>query len=766
MGFLNRSRLAPFCAAAGALALMVSGAADAADFLLVDGGDPACEIVVQHRSPAAAFAAEEMQRYVEAMSGAHLSIASKTEPAGPAITLKEDDLDHEEGFRIALEEPARLVISGRRGRAIVYGVYELLERLGCRFLDLGEAGENVPRKKTLRLTLPGAIEQAPALDYRGLIVQQPINERTFLMIDWMAKNRMNYWVNPHGVFDGASEAHQQRFAAELEKRDILWEYGHHTFAHWITAGKREPELLGIKGGNRTSAAICISRPRAAEKVAENMRAFIERWPSVDVVSLWANDSWDGWCECDDCKALYGELPKYRDSGRPVFSGPYFSFVSQVAEKLAQDEPHRPICSLAYLNTIERAPKVDLAPGVLITVAPIGRNYAKPLAELGFFGPVLDDWAENYGRKASAARNRPTQVMAYEYYAGIYANISTLFPTVRELAADIQHYHETGFGGITTQAEESHWGTYKLNFYALARMAWQGEHDPDRFISDFCRDYYGPAAEPMERYWLAQEEFMAAQESVGPAIHFLRRFGQESQRMDGLHECLAQALIAAGEDETLRARLRDTEISLEYNTLLLNALHGGIGDKHETLAPTPRGDGHLPGVQPGEFVQLRFGLPEDAGQGFGVCLGNLVALSGAGSRYQLEVRRDSADGERVHTGAVFEGTAQEAEKHIPARAWNPDNARLIDLTSHLTEADFDRGYIDLFVTAHVEGDLWTIYRDDDGSRDLYGCALPKDYEGAKQRARDKLIAFVKEHADSGVIAAPSHCLQRIERLLGK
>ena len=751
-----------------ALSLLVWGqaSAGAAAFVLTDQGQAACEIVVGNPSPAAAFAAGELQRYVEQMSGARLEIGRKLDPTRPSIVIAQADLSHEEAFRAAIESPTRLVIAGSRGRVVVYGVYDLLERLGCRFLSLGEVGETVPRRKTLRLALSAAVEQAPALDYRGLIVQQPINERTFLMIDWMAKNKMNYWVNPHGIFDGAPDDVKTRFAAELERRDLIWEYGHHTFRHWITAGDKEEELLGLRGGERTSAAICISNPRAAEKVAENMRAFIARWPSVDVISLWANDSWDGWCQCEECKELYGELPQYRTRGHPAYSKPYFWFVSRVAETLQQSGSRRSLCALAYLNTIERAPEFELAPNVLITVAPIGRNYARPLAELEFFGPVLDDWAEHYGREASARRRRATQVMAYEYYAGVYANISTLFPAVHELADDIRHYQRTGFGGITTQAEESHWGTYKLNFHALARMSWDGPRSPMRLIGEFCRDYYGPAAEAMGEYWTSQEEFMVAQESVGPATHFLRSFGQDPKRMERLRECLERALEATGDDEQLRARLRDTEISLQYNTLLLTALHGGVGERYDTLPPTPRGDGHLEAIASGEFLQLRFRLSPTADTGFGVCLGNVVAMSGAGSRYQLEVRRDGPEGKLIHLGPVFEGTAEEADKHIPARAWNPTNAELLDLTPHLTDADFQRGHADLFVTAHVKGDSWTVYRDNNGSRDLYGCALPKDYENARKRARDELVAFVNEHANSGVIAAPRHALSRIERMLGK
>ena len=113
------------------------------------------------------------------------------------------------------------------------------------------------------------------------------------MADWMAKNRMNYWVNPCKVFDKTDDNLRRRFVDALEQRGILWEYGHHTFAHWIAGGEREQDVLGLKDGKRVPKAICISNPRAAEKIAENMAAFVREWPQVDVLSLWANDGSTG-----------------------------------------------------------------------------------------------------------------------------------------------------------------------------------------------------------------------------------------------------------------------------------------------------------------------------------------------------------------------------------------------------------------------------------------------------------------------------------------
>ena len=99
-----------------ALVCLCLGRAFGQAFVVADGDKPACEIVVQHPSPAAAFAARELQRYAEAMSGARLEITEANESGGPAITLAQADLGHGEAFRIALQAPGRLIISVTRSR--------------------------------------------------------------------------------------------------------------------------------------------------------------------------------------------------------------------------------------------------------------------------------------------------------------------------------------------------------------------------------------------------------------------------------------------------------------------------------------------------------------------------------------------------------------------------------------------------------------------------------------------------------------------------
>lgn len=121
---------------------------------------------------------------------------------------------------------------------------------------------------------------------------------------------------------------------------------------------------------------------------------------------------------------------------------------------------------------------------------------------------------------------------------------------------------------------------------------------------------------------------------------------------------------------------------------------------EPVSPSPLGDGHLGQLASGATVQLRYPLPaQEELAAFWLRPCNVVAYTGRGTRYQLLIRRDSPDGALVHTGEV----------ETNGDRWNAQNRNRIDLTASVTAADRERGHIDLFVSAAVDDDGWTVYR---------------------------------------------------------
>ena len=186
---------------------------------------------------------------------------------------------------------------------------------------------------------------------------------------------------------------------------------------------------------------------------------------------------------------------------------------------------------------------------------------------------------------------------------------------------------------------------------------------------------------------------------------------------------------------------------------------------DALEPTPKGTGHLGAIDSEKFVQLRFPVPQEGG--LELLLGNVVALSGAGASYQLELRRDGPEGTVVHVGKEHTGTPVQAEKHVRGRAWNEHNREPIPITSHLTDADRQAGHIDIFVTAHAKGDRWTLYRDDNASPrwDLRAQAPAPNAEQARKLAWQRLETFVKDNARAGILnAAPRYVLKRCKQLV--
>jgi len=174
---------------------------------IVENGEPKAVIVVAEDAPqSVAYAAAELQRYVEKMTGAELAVAAQPPAAAPGLIfvgesagaaergLSTDGLKPD-GFRIVARDNW-LALLGRdhRGKPIsglthplrkteswhaqtglnrlgetgtLYAVYALLERFGVRWYMPGELGEVVPARDTLGVTSMD-VAAAPDFDYRFL----------------------------------------------------------------------------------------------------------------------------------------------------------------------------------------------------------------------------------------------------------------------------------------------------------------------------------------------------------------------------------------------------------------------------------------------------------------------------------------------------------------------------------------------------------------------------------------------------------------------
>src|SRR5512141_3007484 len=119
-----------------ALVLTVPAWSPAQELTLAARGQPAaCSIVRSAAaSPSQVYAAEELQRFTEEMTGIKLPIVTDERPLPDCAVLLGDSPAEtsalgEDGFRL-VRRGARLLVLGGPVRGTLYGVYELLERCG------------------------------------------------------------------------------------------------------------------------------------------------------------------------------------------------------------------------------------------------------------------------------------------------------------------------------------------------------------------------------------------------------------------------------------------------------------------------------------------------------------------------------------------------------------------------------------------------------------------------------------------------------------
>ena len=163
--------------------------------LLVKGGKSSYRICVSDTaSPSEKHGAEELQKFVEQMSGARLPIVTDADkPEGELVLVGNSTLIRpfastipfeklgSEGFVLRTEANRVLIVGGRQ-RGTMYGVYTFLEKLGCRWFtrDLSV----IPKKPTLVVEPFDEIER-PAFEYREPFFREASDK------DWAARNKVN-----------------------------------------------------------------------------------------------------------------------------------------------------------------------------------------------------------------------------------------------------------------------------------------------------------------------------------------------------------------------------------------------------------------------------------------------------------------------------------------------------------------------------------------------------------------------------------------------
>lgn len=495
------------------------------------------------------FAGEELQRYLEEISGAQLPIVHDDSPHAGSIALQCDTAPKDkvalgdEGYSIRTSTD-QVILTGACPRAVLYAVYAFLEHLGCRWCFPARHGEVVPRRSPLVIPEIDIVEK-PSFSYRCFQHCAAVDEKTIDWVDWMAKNRVNRFMVTLYPAKGYKGQWYREFKAvpglldAIRKRGILIEAGHHSLYYWLPPEKyydEHPDWYSMIGGERKRVALkgprtqlCFTNAAMADALAERVLDFIRRNPEADVLSIYTNDGY-GYCECPECQK----------AATPADA--YVQFVNRVSEAVHREAPDKKLSLLSY-STVSNPPRSKLfGENTLCAVA----TWPPPKA----------------GRLKGWLKSGVGEVALYEYYMGSYSDRSLPACWTQKIADELRMIHELGLTGVATQCELANWGSYSLNYWVCARLLWNVDQRLDDVVEDYLKHYYGPAAPDMKRYFATLERQGRMPRDVNLPESMLSELDAALEAAEG----------KIGDDEALRARLGRDRLSLQYLRLAWDIEH--------------------------------------------------------------------------------------------------------------------------------------------------------------------------------------------------
>lgn len=407
----------------------------------------------------------------------------------------------EQGFRLVVTSEA-VGLYGESPLATSYAVYELLERLGCRWYLPSTVGECIPERKTIDLA---ATDESivPATLYRALALMN---------VDDAFSRRVR--------LGGFALKAQHALETYLPAENLT------THPDWYV--KRD--------GKPHPRRVCWGTPEVADAIADGIIARLDA-RYVPSISLSPNDGL-GFCDCEKCRALdTGDIDP--SCGLVSLTDRYLHFVNRVAERVTKKYPDVLFGFLVY-GPISRPPLREKPHANLIPqIAPITYCRAHTMAQTDLcpsrqlIRPILEAWGKTCGR------------VSYYNYMFHLAETSVPYPMIQQMSDELPliYANRVLFWQPETMAN---WDSVQPGQILGLRMSWNPKQNPGEILSEFYTRYYGAAAQPMRQYWeLVDQAWIKNPEHAGSGWGYGKRF--PAAVMKQFRAAMDQALAACKTD---------------------------------------------------------------------------------------------------------------------------------------------------------------------------------------------------------------------------
>ncbi len=465
--------------------------------IVIGGGSDYRIVLSKDAGPSEQWAAKELAAHIEEMTGAQLPvIVEGANLPAKAILIGDGEaarklgvkIDHKklgtDGFVIK-SVGQRLVIAGGRRRGTMYGVYELLHKLGCRFWAPGES--TIPKTKDIRIK-PIDIEKIPVLEYRDMLYgdlwqgrrdsEDPKSRALWYEgRKWCARNRIH--ASYHKM-PGDRDGDLMNLGPIRMDRGIA--HGMIKYLPAKTYMKDHPDWYALRRGKRMKDHLCLANEEAAKEMAKNVIAALDKHPDWRLITLGQADN-NNFCTCDACKAL---VEKHKAN-----SGMMIHFINRVARIVREKHPDVYINTNAYRWSQAAPVGIKCEDNVMITIPPIACNYSEPL---------VNAWPQenaDYKRDLENWGKLTNKIYIWDYTTNFVHYVQP-WPNFHVISPNIRFFVENNVRGIFNQGSHTtpNGQFSKLNMWVLAQAMWNPGSDSMALTKEFCLGYYGPKAGPL------------------------------------------------------------------------------------------------------------------------------------------------------------------------------------------------------------------------------------------------------------------------------
>ncbi len=387
-----------------------------------------------------------------------------------------------------------LVICGFDRPGMLYGTYELLDRLGVRWFGPQTWREVVPNLNRLKIDNLPMTGSPSFTNQRGF--HDESKKGTPEMFTWMARNKLNLWSYQEDLYPL-----QRKLCLLIAGGNHTWKYLLHPTEVKDKQGRPlfevHPEWFAMVDGERTSGLYqpCVSNEQALDFMLERFIEQISEGPyqHCDIINFWPYDTFKPWCQCQNCGKLGNDTDKYIYTVAKINKGLKRAY----AEGRISWVPKLGLC--AYEGTTTTEPPTKPVPAEFdynlnsFTFFPIKRCYAHTIHDT-----TCTEMNTTYARQFEAWYQSPYKgdIVAGEYYnVSKYESLPLLF--YRVAPSDMKYYHHNHARGFNyMHATGGQWGTRTLTNWMMGKLCWDIEAAPEKLLDTYFNEYFGPVAEDM------------------------------------------------------------------------------------------------------------------------------------------------------------------------------------------------------------------------------------------------------------------------------